>query len=73
MSFRQRTHTPAGYQSYEHLIARAAASEPQVETAPKDTWTLMYTSGTTGRPKGAMRSQDERQPAARLLRARDGI
>lgn len=47
-----------GYKSYEDLIARAASSEPPVEIGPKDIWTLMYTSGTTGRPKGAMRSQD---------------
>ena len=50
--------TPAGYQSYENLIARAAANEPAVEIGPKDIWTFMYTSGTTGRPKGAMRSQE---------------
>lgn len=50
--------TPAGYQSYEDLIARASASEPQVQIAPEDIWTIMYTSGTTGRPKGAMRSQE---------------
>ena len=48
---------PAGYQSYEDLIARAAASEPELDIDPKDIWTIMYTSGTTGRPKGAMRSQ----------------
>jgi acyl-CoA synthetase (AMP-forming)/AMP-acid ligase II len=27
-----------------------------VEVRPEETWTLMYTSGTTGRPKGAIRS-----------------
>jgi fatty-acyl-CoA synthase len=48
---------PPGYQPYEQLIARATASEPQVVIAPQDTWTFMYTSGTTGAPKGAMRSQ----------------
>lgn len=48
---------PPGYQSYEQLIARASASEPQVVIGPKDIWTFMYTSGTTGAPKGAMRSQ----------------
>ena len=49
--------TPAGYQSYEDLIVRAAAREPQADVTPDDTWTFIYTSGTTGRPKGAMRSQ----------------
>jgi acyl-CoA synthetase (AMP-forming)/AMP-acid ligase II len=48
---------PPGYQSYEQLIARAASSEPQVAIGPSDIWTFMYTSGTTGAPKGAMRSQ----------------
>ena len=48
---------PPGYQSYERLIACASASEPQVAIGPKDIWTFMYTSGTTGAPKGAMRSQ----------------
>jgi fatty-acyl-CoA synthase len=48
--------TPVGYLGYEDLIARAAASEPAVKVEPDDTWALMYTSGTTGRPKGAIRS-----------------
>jgi len=48
---------PPGYQSYEQLIARAASSEPQVAIGQNDIWTFMYTSGTTGAPKGAMRSQ----------------
>lgn len=51
-----RPDNPSGYRSYEDLIARASASDPAVAVLPQDTWTLMYTSGTTGRPKGAMRN-----------------
>jgi fatty-acyl-CoA synthase len=50
--------TPPGYQSYETLIARASASEPAAAVLPEDTWALMYTSGTTGKPKGAIRSHE---------------
>ena len=48
--------TPAGYAAYEDLIGRAAEMDPEVPVAPEDPWTLMYTSGTTGNPKGAIRS-----------------
>jgi len=48
--------TPCGYRAYEDLIAAAASSEVAVDVLPEDTWAFMYTSGTTGRPKGAMRS-----------------
>jgi fatty-acyl-CoA synthase len=48
--------TPAGYAGYEDLIAAASDREPSVEVGPADPWALMYTSGTTGRPKGAIRS-----------------
>jgi fatty-acyl-CoA synthase len=47
---------PSGWQSYEALIQRAAATPPAVVVQPTDTWALMYTSGTTGKPKGAIRN-----------------
>jgi acyl-CoA synthetase (AMP-forming)/AMP-acid ligase II len=52
------TKTPPGYRSYEALIELASASEPAAPVCPEDTWTIMYTSGTTGRPKGAIRSHE---------------
>ena len=45
-----------GWQIYEALISKAHSSEPKVIVKPKDTWCLMYTSGTTGDPKGVIRS-----------------
>lgn len=47
---------PAGWKSYEDVIRRAAAGEPSVAVGPDDPWCLMYTSGTTGNPKGAIRN-----------------
>jgi fatty-acyl-CoA synthase len=47
---------PAAYVSYEGLIAASRDSEPNIAVAPEDPWTLMYTSGTTGNPKGAVRN-----------------
>ena len=44
------------YRSYENLIAQARDSRPDIAIASGDPWTLMYTSGTTGSPKGAIRS-----------------
>ena len=49
-------HPAAGYRGYEDLLSAASDAEPTVVVAPEDIWVLMYTSGTTGKPKGAMRS-----------------
>jgi fatty-acyl-CoA synthase len=49
---------PAGWRGYEALIEQAADADPQVPVRPGDLCALMYTSGTTGRPKGAMRSHE---------------
>jgi fatty-acyl-CoA synthase len=49
---------PAGWQGYEAMLAFASPARPAVEVAAKDLFALMYTSGTTGRPKGAMRSHE---------------
>ncbi len=43
-----------GYREYEELIAGASPAEPQVDVHENDLLWQMYTSGTTGRPKGAM-------------------
>ena len=50
--------TPLGWAGYEDLIARASDATPSVQVLPADCCALMYTSGTTGRPKGAIRSHE---------------
>ena len=36
----------------------ARDTEPNVQVLSDEPWTLMYTSGTTGKPKGAIRSHN---------------
>ncbi len=42
----------AGYLALGPLLAGASEADPGVAVEPGDLWTLMYTSGTTGMPKG---------------------
>ena len=46
---------PAGWHGYEDLLCAGAETEPGESVGADDPWCLMYTSGTTGRPKGAIR------------------
>jgi fatty-acyl-CoA synthase len=49
---------PAGWKNYEELLAEASPSEPpEPEIDENEVSTLLYTSGTTGRPKGVMLTQ----------------
>ncbi len=50
--------TPENFYSYEELIKNASPEEPDVKVLPEDTWVIMYTSGTTGKPKGVVRTHE---------------
>ena len=45
-----------GYMSYEDLLSKASSNELTVPIADNDPWLILYTSGTTGTPKGVIRS-----------------
>ena len=48
---------PSWAHGFEWVIERGAPEGPPFRAGPHDFGALVYTSGTTGRPKGAMRSQ----------------
>jgi acyl-CoA synthetase (AMP-forming)/AMP-acid ligase II len=47
---------PEGYQHYERIIEKGSPKEPGIEVEDEAPWTITYTSGTTGKPKGVVRS-----------------
>jgi acyl-CoA synthetase (AMP-forming)/AMP-acid ligase II len=55
---------PAGLVAYESLLRRGTAEEPPAELRRGGSRTFQYTSGTTGRPKGAVRDVSRAGPGA---------
>ncbi|MBI5528352.1 MAG: AMP-binding protein [Deltaproteobacteria bacterium] len=49
---------PKGYREYEAFLLAQKPADPGVKILPKDIWIQLYTSGTTGRPKGVLRTHE---------------
>lgn len=45
-----------GWKFYEDLVEKGESIYPLSKIKPEDTWIILYTSGTTGKPKGVIRS-----------------
>ena len=47
---------PVGWIPYEDVVEKGSAQEPDTKIDQEDIWIQIYTSGTTERPKGVLRS-----------------
>ncbi len=47
-----------GWKDYDEFLGSGSPDLPMVDVSPEDTWIMLYTSGTTGIPKGVVRSHE---------------
>jgi acyl-CoA synthetase (AMP-forming)/AMP-acid ligase II len=58
---------PAGWQNFDKATAPASAADPGVEVVENDLLGILYTSGTTGVPKGVIKKHRDVVRFARLI------
>jgi fatty-acyl-CoA synthase len=56
VSFAMGPDKSEGYIPYDELLIKSSPEEPAAKVHPDDTWVIIYTGGTTGKPKGVLKS-----------------